>query len=194
MQKEFQAFQDNHIWDIVPYSDDVKLPGWVYTIKLMSDGSWESTLVWASLWVNVCTCGQDDHCLHYYGYWCLKRVVNLTNKCEKCIFVWRPQRRDLHDSTWHFHSLLSWDLLFKAVDWSRYHMLGLRSFVFLLILTLFKIRLTSLFLRNTPTRIVVLLVYVDNIVTFPLSSTKLMCLPRLYLVIYINSWMTFDAS
>jgi hypothetical protein len=44
-------------------------------------------------------------------------------------------------------------------------MLNLRSFTLLLILILFKISLTHLFLLMTPTGIVALLIYVDDIVS-----------------------------
>jgi hypothetical protein len=43
MQDELQALQDNHTWDIVPCPPRVKLIGckWVYTIKLRANGSIE---------------------------------------------------------------------------------------------------------------------------------------------------------
>jgi len=41
MQKELQAHEENHTWDIVPCPTGVKSIGckWVYFIKLRSDGS-----------------------------------------------------------------------------------------------------------------------------------------------------------
>jgi len=40
-------------------------------------------------------------------------LFNLTNGCEKCIFVWRPQRNIYDSSTSHVHSLPLWGLLLK---------------------------------------------------------------------------------
>jgi hypothetical protein len=41
MQKELQALEENHTWDIVPCPTGVKPIGckWIYSIKLRSDGS-----------------------------------------------------------------------------------------------------------------------------------------------------------
>jgi hypothetical protein len=87
---------------------------WFYcNNKSLSGDSWETTRVWTWLWDDICNSVQDDYCSHCYGHYCLERAVNLTNGCEKCIFVWRPQRNIYDSSTSHVHSLPLWGLLLK---------------------------------------------------------------------------------